>query len=193
MTDVHSVCVFCGASPGTNPAYMAAADAFGRALARAGMRLIYGGGRVGMMGAVADGALAEGGTVIGIIPEFLRRLEVAHDGVAEMVITDSMHTRKRRMFDLADAFVSLPGGLGTFDETIEIITWRQLRLHDKPILLCDIAGAFAPLVATIEAAIAQGFARSEARGLFEVVQGVDATIERVRHLATARGGASSLL
>jgi uncharacterized protein (TIGR00730 family) len=193
MADVHSVAVFCGASPGGRPEYLAAATAFGGALARAGMRLIYGGGRVGMMGAVADGALAAGGTVVGVIPEFLRLREVAHDGVSEMIVTDSMHSRKRRMFELADAFVALPGGLGTFDETFEILTWRQLGLHAKPIVLCDIQGAFRPLIATIEAAIAEGFARSDARGWFEVTDGVLATMERLRHLATARGGASALL
>lgn len=193
MSDVHTVTVFCGAQPGIDPAFGAAAFAFGRAIAAAGMRLVYGGGRVGMMGRLADGALSAGGTVIGVIPDFLMQTEVAHERVSETVVTDSMHSRKRRMFELADAFVSLPGGLGTFDETIEIVTWKQLKLHDKPILLCDLAGAFGPFVGLVEAAVAQGFARSEVRQLFEVVRGVDATVERLRHLATVRGGASALL
>ena len=193
MTDVHSVAVFCGASAGNDPVFKAAATELGRALAESGMRLIYGGGRVGLMGAVADATIAAGGTVIGVIPEFLTRWEVAHDGVSELVITDSMHSRKRHMFDLADAFVSFPGGLGTLDETFEILTWRQLKLHDKPILVTDIAGSAKPLLATIEATIEAGFARSEIRGLYEVVHGVPATIERLKHLATARGGASALL
>ncbi|MCX7380102.1 MAG: TIGR00730 family Rossman fold protein [Alphaproteobacteria bacterium] len=193
MSDVHSVAVFCGSSMGSDPAHAAAAAGFGTALAHAGMRLVYGGGRVGLMGVIADTAIAAGGTVIGVIPEFLRAREVAHHGISETIVTDSMHTRKRRMFELADAFVALPGGLGTFDETFEILTWRQLKLHDKPILLCNINGAFAPLIAIIEAAIAGGFARSEARGLFEVTPTVAATIERLRHLATVRGGASALL
>ena len=193
MPDVHSVAVFCGSHPGNAPVFRAAATEFGRALAEAGMRLIYGGGRVGLMGAVADGALGAGGTVIGVIPEFLTRWEVAHEGVADLVVTDSMHSRKRHMFELADVFVSFAGGLGTFDETIEIITWRQLKLHDKPILLCDVAGSAAPLVAMVDAAITAGFARSEARQLFEVVAGVAATMERLRHLATIRGGATALL
>ena len=193
MPDIHSVCVFCGAQAGTQPVFRAAAEEFGRALAKAGMRLIFGGGRIGLMGAIADAALAAGGAAIGVIPEFLTRWEVAHEGTSELIVTDRMHSRKRRMFELADSFVSFPGGLGTLDETIEIITWRQLKLHDKPILICDIAGSAAPLVAMVEATIAAGFARSDARELFEVVPGVAATMDRLRHLATIRGGASALL
>ena len=124
----------------------------------AGIRLVYGGGRIGLMGVMADAALAAGGTVLGVIPEFLTRREVAHEGITELVVTASMHSRKQRMFEAADAFVSLPGGLGTLDETIEIITWRQLGLHAKPILICDVAGSAAPFLATIEAAIAADFA-----------------------------------
>ncbi len=193
MSDIHSVAVFCGSRVGNNPAWMAGAREFGGALAHAGMRLVYGGGRTGLMGAVADGALAAGGAVVGVIPEFLRQLEVMHDGCTETIVTDSMHTRKRRMFDLSDAFVCLPGGLGTFDETMEIVTWRQLRLHDKPILLVDLDGAWSPFVATVEAAIAQGFAPAWTRELFEVTADIPATIDRLKHLATVRGGASSLL
>ncbi len=193
MADVHTVAVFCGAATGTDPAHHAAALEFGRGLARAGMRLVYGGGRIGLMGAVAEGALAEGGTVIGVIPEFLMRREVANDDIADLEVTDSMHSRKRRMFDLADAFVTLPGGLGTFDETFEILTWRQLQLHDKPILLCDIAGSTAPLAALLESAIAGGFARTDNRRLYEITHGVPATLARLSQLATVKGGASALL
>lgn len=193
MPDIHSVAVFCGAQAGNASQFSDAATELGGALARAGIRLVYGGGRVGLMGALADGAIAAGGQVIGVIPEFLTRWEVAHDGVAELIVTDSMHTRKTRMFELSDAFVSLPGGLGTLDETIEIITWRQLRLHDKPILICDVAGYAAPLVAAVEAAIRAGFARPDVRDLFELIRGVPATIERLQHLNSARGGAAALL
>jgi hypothetical protein len=193
MPDIHSVAVFCGAQPGDAPHFRAAAAELGDGLARAGIRLVYGGGRVGLMGAVADGAIAAGGEVIGVIPEFLTRWEVAHDGVAELIVTDSMHSRKTRMFELSDAFISLPGGLGTLDETIEIITWRQLKLHDKPILICDVAGYAAPLVAAVEAAIHAGFARPEVRNLFEVISGVPATIERLRTLSAAPAGAAALL
>ena len=193
MPEVHSVAVFCGSHAGNAPVFRVAAQEFGRSLANAGMRLIYGGGRVGLMGALADAALGAGGTVVGVIPEFLTRWEVAHDAVAELIVTDSMHSRKRRMFELADVFVSFPGGLGTLDESIEIITWRQLKLHDKPVLLCDIAGSAAPLIGMVEAAISAGFARSEVRQLFEVVSGVPAAMERLRHLATIKGGATALL
>lgn len=193
MPDIHSVAVFCGAASGTLPVYHAAADALGRGLAKAAMRLVYGGGRVGLMGAVADGALAAGGQVIGVIPKFLTQWEVAHDGLSELLVTDSMHTRKRRMFDLADAFVTLPGGLGTLDETVEIITWRQLKLHDKPILICDVEGSAASLVAAVEAFIDTGFARSDVRRLFEVIDGVPATLARLAELTTVRGGAAALM
>ena len=187
------VAVYCGSADGNDPAFLLEAAALGQAIAAAGMGLVYGGASIGLMGAVADAAIAAGGTVIGVIPEFLTRWEVAHDGVAELVITDSMHSRKRHMFELADAFVSFPGGLGTLDETFEILTWRQLKLHDKPILVTDIAGSAKPLLATIEATIEAGFARSEIRGLYEVVHGVPATIDRLKHLATARGGAAALM
>jgi uncharacterized protein (TIGR00730 family) len=193
MAGIGTVAVFCGAQAGDDPAYRAAAQALGRGLAESGIRLVFGGGRIGLMGAVADAALAAGGRVVGIIPEFLTRWEVAHEGVADMTVTDSMHTRKQRMFDLSDAFVTLPGGLGTLDETIEIITWRQLKLHDKPILLCDVKGSAAPLLAAIEAAIAHGFARPEVRRLYEVVDGVPAVLDRLMALAGAPGGASALL
>jgi uncharacterized protein (TIGR00730 family) len=193
MPDVHSVAVFCGSHAGNDPVFRAAAEELGRGLANNAMRLIYGGGRIGLMGAMADASLAAGGTVVGVIPEFLTRQEVAHEGVEELIVTDSMHTRKRRMFDLSDAFVSFAGGLGTLDETFEILTWRQLKLHDKPILICDVAGSARGLLAAIEATIEAGFARAEIRGLFEILDGVPATLERLRHLATATGAASALL
>jgi uncharacterized protein (TIGR00730 family) len=193
MAEIRTVAVFCGAQAGDDPAYRDAAVALGRGLAEAGISLVFGGGRIGLMGAVADAALAAGGHVIGVIPEFLTKWEVAHEGVADMTVTDSMHTRKRRMFDVADAFVTLPGGLGTLDETIEIITWRQLKLHDKPILLCDVKGSAAPLLAAIEYSIAHGFARSDVRRLYEVVDGVPAVLRRLASVTGAPGGASALL
>lgn len=179
MDPVRSVAVFCGSQPGSDPAYAQAAATLGRGLATAGLRLVYGGGRVGLMGNLADAALAAGGAVTGVIPEFLTRLEVAHPEVAELLVTDSMHNRKQRMFELSDAFVSLPGGLGTLDETIEIITWRQLRLHIKPVLICDVAGSAAPLLGAIEGAIARDFAKPWARNLFEVLPGPEAVIARL--------------
>jgi uncharacterized protein (TIGR00730 family) len=172
MHEIYSVAVFCGSRLGADPAFAGAAQDLGAGLAEAGIRLVYGGGGNGMMGVLADAVLNAGGSVLGVIPDFLTKLEVAHPGLTEMTVTDSMHTRKRLMAEAADAFVALPGGIGTMDETIEIISWRQLRLHGKPIYICDIAGSAAPLVAAIDNMIAQGFAPAEARGLFTVVDGV---------------------
>ncbi|MGE4046357.1 MAG: TIGR00730 family Rossman fold protein [Acetobacteraceae bacterium] len=188
MTRIHSIAVFCGSRPGNDPAFAAAAHDLGHGLAAAGIRLVYGGGRVGLMGILADAVLEAGGTVLGVIPEFLIRWEVAHQGLNEMAVTDSMHDRKRRMFEEADAFLSMPGGIGTLDETIEIISWRQLRLHDKPILICDVAGSSAPLAAALEANIARGFAAPETRRLYEFVEGVPAALDRIKALPRGPGG-----
>ena len=189
MARIESVAVFCGASPGGSPAFLAAAQALGAGIARSGRALVYGGGRLGLMGAMADAALAEGGRVTGVIPDFLRRREVAHMALRELVVTDSMHSRKIGIFGRADAFVVLPGGLGTLDEAVEVITWRQLGLHDKPILLCDVQGSATPLVAAVEAAIADGFAPASARGLFERHDGVAAVLARLDALQP--GGAAA--
>jgi uncharacterized protein (TIGR00730 family) len=188
MPSIHSVAVFCGSRVGTSPAYAEAGRVLGNGLAEAGIRLVFGGGRIGIMGVVANAVLAGGGAVLGVIPEFLTQWEVAHQDVTEMVITDSMHTRKRRLYEESDAFVIMPGGLGTFDEAFEIITWRQLRLHDKPILLCDVDGWAQPLIATIDHAIANGFAAANARDLFEVVSGPHALLDRLRTLPPGRPG-----
>lgn len=181
----RAVAVFCGSRVGADPRHAQAAERLGRSLAEAGIRLVYGGGRIGLMGRIADACLAAGGTVTGVIPTFLAKWEVAHEGAQEMIEVESMHTRKARMAELADAFVMLPGGLGTLDETIEIITWRQLRLHDKPIVLCDVAGSARPLVAAIEAAIGAGFAEASVRGLYAVADGAEAVLPL---LATLRPG-----
>ena len=185
---IRAVAVFCGSRRGADPAYAAAADALGRGLAEAGVRLVYGGGRIGLMGVVADAALAAGGQVLGVIPEFLQRREVVHAGLGELEVTDSMHERKRRMFDAADAFVVMPGGLGTLDEMVEITTWRQLGLHDKPILICDIAGWAGAYLAAIDAAVRDGFAAEDARRLFEVVPDVPGLLDRLGILRRADAG-----
>ena len=182
MSHIRTVAVFCGAQPGDDPIFRAQARSLGEGLAARHITLVFGGGRVGLMGAVADGALEAGGDVIGVIPEFLTRLEVAHEGVPDMLIVDSMHTRKRLMFELSDAFVSMPGGLGTLDETIEIITWRQLGLHDKPVLICDVDGSAAPMLAMMDHAIGRGFARPEIRRLWERHDGVPAVLARLETL-----------
>jgi uncharacterized protein (TIGR00730 family) len=191
MPQLHSVAVFCGSRTGHNPAYLQAAQQLGRGLARLDLRLVYGGGKIGLMGAIADAALAAGGQVIGIIPEFLQQREVAHTGVQETIVTDSMHSRKQKMFALADAFVMMPGGLGTFDEIVEISTWRQLELHDKPILICDVVGSARPLLAAFDGAIEMGFAAPSARHLFEVVEGVDELLERLVKLHSSPAAADA--
>jgi uncharacterized protein (TIGR00730 family) len=180
-----SVTVFCGSSPGVDPHYAAAAKALGHALGASGMRLVFGGGNVGLMGITAGAALGAGGEVTGIIPDFLRRREVEFHGLTELIITDSMHTRKRRLFALADAFVVMPGGLGTFDETIEILTWKQLGQHEKPIILVDILGWTQPFVAMVEQTITRGFARDTVRELFEVAPDVPAAMARLTALRGA--------
>lgn len=182
MTTIRSVCVYCGSKVGRTPAHAEAAQALGAWLAQERIRLIYGGGRVGMMGLVADAVLTGGGKVTGVIPEHLKTDEQAHPGLDEMLVVDSMHTRKRRMFELADAVVVMPGGLGTLDEAFEMITWRQLRLHDKPIVLADIGGYWQPLLQLVQAAVAEGYVRAEHAALFTVAGSVD---EIVTALATA--------
>ena len=169
---ISSVAVFCGSRFGSRPEYAAQSRALGTALGQAGVRLVYGGGHVGLMGTVADATLAAGGTVTGVIPRFLHSREIMHEGVTDLTVTDRMHDRKARMFACSDAFVVMPGGLGTFDETIEIMTWRQLRQHDKPIYIVNIAGWADPLLAMIDACIEDGFASPSARDLFAVVPDV---------------------
>lgn len=157
--------MFCGSNFGARPAYREAAEEFGALLAGRGLDLVYGGARVGLMGAVADAALAAGGEVIGVIPQSLVALEVAHEGLADLRVVDGMHERKARMAELADAFVALPGGLGTFEEFFEILTWAQLGLHPKPCGLLNVAGFFDPLLALVEHAVAERFVRPEHRHL----------------------------
>lgn len=166
---LERVCVFCGSQPGRDPAYLGAAVAVGRALADAGLTIVFGGGRIGMMGAVADAALAAGGKVIGVIPEALTQREIAHPGLTELHVVRSMHERKQMMADLADAFVMLPGGFGTLEEFCEILTWAQLGIHAKPSVLLDTKGYFSPLVAMFDHATAEGFLRPEHRALSTAV------------------------
>ncbi|GBQ86099.1 LOG family protein [Asaia krungthepensis] len=164
--------VFCGSRHGSVPAFGEAAREMGAGLAERNIHLVYGGGAVGLMGVVADAALRKGGEVTGIIPTFLHDREVMNDKVTDLIVTESMHERKRLMFAKADAFLILPGGLGTFDELMEIMTWRQLSLHDKPIVIVNIANWAVHVVAALEAAIEQGLADPSARGLYQVVQSV---------------------
>jgi uncharacterized protein (TIGR00730 family) len=173
MTAVKRLCVYCGASNGVDEVYREAAARLGQILGQAGVELIYGGGRVGLMGLLADATLTAGGRVTGIIPSHLDNAEIGHRSVSDLIVVGSMHERKQRMFELADAFAVLPGGLGTLDEAFEIITWRQLGLHDKPIIVIDVAGYWAPLMTLFEHVIAQGFARDKDRNLAQLVASVE--------------------
>lgn len=173
MAKVKRLCVYCGSSSRVDEAYRAAAMRLGQIVAAAGIGLVYGGGRVGLMGLMADAALGAGGRVIGVIPGLLHGREVGHSELSELIVVASMHERKQRMFDLADAFVMLPGGLGTLDETIEILTWKQLGLHDKPVIIADINGYWAPLRHLVDHIIGAGFAGATARGFFRVVPSVE--------------------
>ena len=174
MSNIARLCVYCGSSGAVDGQYREAATELGAGLAAAGIGLVYGGGRVGLMGLLADAALAGGGEVIGIIPSRLRDAELAHPGATELVVVQSMHERKRLMAEKADAFAILPGGIGTLDEMFEILSWKQLGLHDKPILLADIGGYWVPLRALLDDIVTKGFARPEARELLLVVPTVAA-------------------
>ncbi|AOX15794.1 LOG family protein [Kozakia baliensis] len=177
---IAAAAVFCGSRHGNAPIYSEAAESLGRGLAEAGIRLVYGGGAVGLMGVVADSTLRAGGSVSGVIPNFLHNREVMHEGVTDLIVTDSMHDRKRLMFAQADAFLILPGGLGTFDEFMEILTWRQLSLHNKPILLVNVGGWGRFIVSALENAVEQGFANSSVLELYDVVEDVPAALERLK-------------
>ncbi len=151
------VCVYCGSSPGFDPVFRQAAESLGRALGSAGHGLVYGGGHVGLMGVVADATLAAGGPVVGIIPQALQARELAHRGLTELIVTASMHERKATMVDRADAFVALPGGFGTFDELFETLTWLQLGIHAKPVVVFDVDDFFVPLFSLADRAVEAGF------------------------------------
>jgi uncharacterized protein (TIGR00730 family) len=168
-----SICVFCGSSSRVADIYRKSAEDLGRVLGRSGMDLVYGGGHVGLMGIVADSALAAGCRVTGIIPRFLDEWEVGHDGISELVVTESMHERKHLMYQRADAFVTLPGGLGTFDETIEVVTWTQLGLSKKPVILVNINGYWDRFLDLIRFAIDEGFAKPEHAGILTIVDSVE--------------------
>jgi len=185
MQNIRSLCVYCGSSGAVAAQYRDAANELGAQLARAGIVLVYGGGRVGLMGLLADATLAAEGKVTGIIPSRLRDAEVAHRGVTELIVVDSMHERKRLMAERADAFAILPGGIGTLDEMFEIVSWKQLRLHDKPILLVDIGGYWAPLLALLDHVVDTGFAGAQTRGLLQVVPSIAALLEALSEAPAA--------
>lgn len=152
-----SVCVYCGSRNGASPAYRALAQALGAAIGARGWQLVYGGGRAGLMGAVADATLAAGGRVVGVIPESLMNLEVGHAGLSELHVVQTMHQRKQLMAERSHAFIAMPGGIGTFEELFEVWTWRHLQYHDRPIGLLDAEGYWAPMLAFLRHSVAEGF------------------------------------
>ena len=154
---MRRLCVFCGSSVGNQPAYAEAARAMGALLAARGIGLVYGGGHVGLMGVIADAVMASGGEVIGIIPQTLADREIAHAGITELRVVDSMHTRKAMMAELSDGFIAMPGGVGTFEEFFEVVTWMQLGLHRKPCGLLNVIAFYTPLAAFIDQAVSEGF------------------------------------
>ena len=178
MPALSSVCVFCGSNAGVDPAYMQAAVHVGRSLAERGLRLVYGGAHVGMMGALADAAMSAGGAVTGVIPRQIVELEVGHTGVGDLRIVDSMHERKALMAELADAFVALPGGIGTLEELFEVFTWAHLGLHRKPLGLLDVAGYYRPLEAMLDHAVEQRFLRAETRAMLVSDESFDGLLAR---------------
>jgi uncharacterized protein (TIGR00730 family) len=193
MSDISAICVFCGSRMGSDPVFETAARDLGRMMAERGIRLVYGGGHIGLMGVVADAVLQAGGAVTGVIPDFLRRREVGRDDLTDLIVTDSMHSRKQRMFEEADAFVALPGGLGTLDETIEVATWKQLGLHAKPIVILDAAGYWEALSELLASVVKGGFAYGDIQTLWSVVEtpeqvfgAIDAAVRPGPKAASAR-------
>jgi uncharacterized protein (TIGR00730 family) len=167
-----SVAVFCASVNGARPEYAAAAEALGRTLAERGIGLIYGGGKTGLMGVVADGALAAGGHVVGVIPHVLVDLEVAHEGVTELHVTSTMHTRKALMAERADAFIILPGGYGTFEEMFEVLAWQTLKIHSKPVVLLNVAGFYDTMLEFLDVCDREGMLRGN-RGILLVAGSAD--------------------
>jgi uncharacterized protein (TIGR00730 family) len=177
---MKSVCVYCGSSIGAQPIYAQAAQGFARALVEAGCSLVYGGGRVGLMGVIADEVLAAGGRVVGVIPELLLNKEVGHRGLTELHVVPDMHQRKRMMADLSDAFVALPGGVGTLEELFEVYTWAQLGYHNKAIGLYDIGGYYGPLLSMLEHTVRKGFMQQAYLDILQIDSDAPALLDKLR-------------
>jgi len=177
------LCVFCGSRHGTRPEYADAAVTLGHTLAESGVELVYGGGNVGLMGVVADACMAAGGEVTGVIPQALMAWEVGHTGLARLEVVDSMHTRKARMAELADGFIALPGGLGTFEELFEMLTWAQLGFHRKPIGLLDVAGYYAPMREMMKRGVSEGFMKPQNAALLLIEDSVKGLLGAMRDYA----------
>ncbi|MBL95832.1 MAG: TIGR00730 family Rossman fold protein [Magnetovibrio sp.] len=170
MPKIRSLCVFCGSRQGSNPAYELAARKLGKLMGEKGINLIYGGGSIGIMGIIAEAVAASGGGVTGIMPKFLMDLEIGNTAVGSLKLTDNMHARKNLMYELSDGFISLPGGIGTLDETFEVISWKQLRLHDKPIVLLDCEDYWHEFESLVKKIILSEFAHDSVRALYTLVK-----------------------
>lgn len=185
---MKALCVYCGSRLGTDPAFAAAARDVGSAIGRRGWRLVYGGGGSGLMGEVADAALAAGARSTGVIPAALMQRELGHRGLEELLVVETMHERKRMMAERSDAFVALPGGIGTFEELFEVWTWLQLGYHAKPVGLLNVAGYYDPLLAFLDRSVAQGFVPPAQRALLQVETHADALLDRLAALSGRPGG-----
>ncbi len=183
-----SVCVYCGSRPGARPEYIALARALGEAIGKRGWQLVYGGGRAGLMGQVADATLAAGGRVVGVIPLSLMKAEVGHGGLQELHVVDTMHQRKQMMAERSDAFIAMPGGIGTFEELFEVWTWRHLDYHTSPIGLLDVAGYWAPMVQFLQHSVAEGFMGADQMAMLHQSDSVNALLDT---LAAAAADAAS--
>jgi uncharacterized protein (TIGR00730 family) len=179
LMPMKSICVFCGSATGKNPAYSEAARQLGAELARRQITLVYGGGNIGLMGVVADAALAAGGKVVGVIPEFMIGKEIAHPGVTEMRVVASMHERKAVMADLSDGFIALPGGFGTLEEFTEVLTWRQLKLHHKPFGILNVGGFYDHFLKFLDHAVAEGLIKAKNREMVMVEEEAGRLVERM--------------
>lgn len=178
---MERVCVFCGSSDGASPVYLEAARHMGEEIARRGLGLVYGGGKVGLMGAVADAALAAGGEVVGVMPDALISKEIGHEGLTKLHVVGSMHERKKLMADLSDGFVALPGGYGTLEEFLEVLSWAQLSIHEKPCALLEVTGYWEPLTALFDRAVAEGFVRPNHRSLVLVGEDPGELLDLMEH------------
>lgn len=179
-----SVCVYCGSRPGSQPAYRALAQALGTAIGKRGWQLVYGGGRAGLMGCVADASLAAGGRVVGVIPDSLMKLEVGHAGLTELHVVQTMHQRKQLMAERSDAFIAMPGGIGTFEELFEVWTWRHLGYHQSPLGLLDTLGYWGPMLTFLNHSVAAGFMGADQMAMLHVADDADALLDQ---LLAARG------
>ena len=184
---MRSVCVFCGASSGHDPAYALAARRFGEVLAQRGIELVWGAGNVGLMGVLADAVLSHGGRAVGVIPDFMVERELAHTAASEILIVDSMHARKAAMAERADAFVALPGGFGTLDELFEILTWAQLHIHSKPIGLLNVQGFFDPLLAMVRHMSREGFITARHLALLQMKELPEELLDAMRRYQPEEG------